>query len=177
MPTEAGKTAVRHEVTAAMARQGLTRSGLSRKSGVDPNTVSDFLNGLRWPLLKTLARIEGALGLTPGTLAALGEDPGTGEAGAPAEPTTTPTLRGASDEELLTELGYRMVQLRRSVEDAAAHDGKPVSMQERRRQRMLEQGQPVDRAADSGASEGDQVRALLDEHDGDPDPDGPEFGA
>ncbi|MFT3877165.1 MAG: helix-turn-helix transcriptional regulator [Propioniciclava sp.] len=158
-----------------MARQGLTRSSLSRKSGVDPNTVSDFLNGLRWPILKTLAKIEAALGLTPGTLAALGEDPHLGEADPPNGTVTTPTLRSATDEELLAELGYRMVQLRRAAEDATASG--PASMQERRHRQVLEQGQLVDRAADSNPSEGTALRAQFDEHDHHQDPDGPEFGA
>ena len=143
-------------VMARLAELRWSRARLARESTVDPNTISDFLSGKRQPSLTTLAKIEAALGLTPGTLAAIGEDP---HAGPPAatDKTTTPTLREATDEELLAELGYRMIQLRRNAETAhhpnpgsdpgpvVAGGVVPLSAKQRR---MLEDAQLVDWAAD-----------------------------
>ena len=143
-------------VVGEMAKRRWSQARLAREAGVDPATVGDFVNGRRWPIVPTLAKIEAALGLTPGTLAAIGEDP---HAGPPAatDKTTTPTLREATDEELLAELGYRMIQLRRNAETAhhpnpgsdpgpvVAGGVVPLSAKQRR---MLEDAQLVDWAAD-----------------------------
>lgn len=45
---------------------------LAETAKVDPGTVGDFLNGLRWPKLKTQGKIEAALGWPPGTIHQLG---------------------------------------------------------------------------------------------------------
>ena len=74
MPTEAGKTAARQEVWVAMTGRNWTNGDLAVNSGTDPATIGDFLAGRRWPRPATLGKIEDALGLTPGTLAALGEE-------------------------------------------------------------------------------------------------------
>lgn len=144
-------------VAARLAERQWNQSDLVRASGVDKNTISTFMTGkTRAPSRATLAKIEAALGLTPGTLAAIGEDP---HAGPPAatDKTTTPTLREATDEELLAELGYRMIQLRRNAETAhhpnpgsdpgplVAGGVVPLSAKQRR---MLEDAQLVDWAAD-----------------------------
>ncbi len=42
------------------------------QTGVDPGTIGDFLNGLRWPKLSTQGKIEAALGWEPGTIRQVG---------------------------------------------------------------------------------------------------------
>ncbi len=39
---------------------------------VDPSTIADFLNGLRWPKLSTQGKIEAAVGWDPGTIRRIG---------------------------------------------------------------------------------------------------------
>lgn len=68
-------TASATRVREALRARRWSQADLSRASGVDKNTISDFLTGKRRPADFTLAKIEAALGLIPGTLAALGEDP------------------------------------------------------------------------------------------------------
>ena len=55
-------------VRAAMARLHMNQRDLCRVAGVNPSTVSDFLNGHRLPRLATLAKLETALKLEPGSL-------------------------------------------------------------------------------------------------------------
>lgn len=111
MPTEAGKTAARELVRQKMA--GETYQAFATRAKVDPQTLGDFLAGRRWPIGATLAKIETALELTPGTLAVTGEDP---------EP---PFMRPASadraigqlgEEDLLAELTYRVRQLKHEID-------------------------------------------------------------
>lgn len=96
-------------VAARLAEKRWKQADLVRETGLDKNTISDFLSGKREPSLATLAKIEDALVLTRGTLAALGEDP---SAGQPAE---GPAAAAAhlTDEELLADLTYRLQQLKR----------------------------------------------------------------
>jgi hypothetical protein len=42
------------------------------ETGVDPSTVSDFINGARWPKLSTQGKIEAAVGWEPGTIRRIG---------------------------------------------------------------------------------------------------------
>lgn len=65
---------IRRSVAARLAELQWSRARLARESGVDPNTISDFLNGKRQPSSVTLAKLESALGLTHGTPTASGED-------------------------------------------------------------------------------------------------------
>lgn len=101
---ETGAAAQR--VMARLSEKGWSRAALAREAGVDPATITDFLNGKRWPILATLGRIEAALSLTPGTLAALGEE--SQPAGPPVGQTSELT-----DAELLAEVGYRLTRLQR----------------------------------------------------------------
>lgn len=141
MPTEAGKRAARELARRKMA--GETNQAFAARATVDPQTLGDFLAGRRWPIAATLAKIDSALDLTPGTLAAIGEDP---------EPVASPvdrnreapSIRDATDEELLAELGYRMVQLRRDAE--LAH------------RESLKGGGVADPAEQGGGSAGVQVK-------------------
>ena len=95
-------------VLRAMAERRWSQADLATAAQIDPGTLSDFLSGERKPRGKTLAKIDAALGLTPGTLAA----------SAPEDPTPTYgiTLAEATDAELLAELTYRVEALRRTVD-------------------------------------------------------------
>jgi transcriptional regulator with XRE-family HTH domain len=46
---------------------------LIRETGLDPGTISDFLNGERWPRTDTRNKIEDALGIGRGTLKSAAE--------------------------------------------------------------------------------------------------------
>ncbi|MFT4227956.1 helix-turn-helix domain-containing protein [Micropruina sp.] len=159
----------RRRVAVHLAERGWNQSDLVEATGINKNTISDFLSGRTVnPSRRTLARIEGALGLTPGTLVDAGEDP------EPATPgdrgRETPSLREATDEELLAELGYRIVQLRRDAELAhpvgadvdVATSFPPGSyprgtrVRDLRRKRLIEGGQPVDQAADGRGQTSDE---------------------
>lgn len=56
-----------------IARTGSDGADLGRRAGVHPQTVQSFLNGRRWPALKTLGRIDVALGWPIGTLSDVAE--------------------------------------------------------------------------------------------------------
>lgn len=73
MPTEAGRKAARMAVQREIARTGGDGAALARKSGVHPQTVQAFVKGSRWPSLKTLGRLDVALGWPAGTLSAIAE--------------------------------------------------------------------------------------------------------
>lgn len=99
-------------LAAALARKKLTGQDLARAAGLNKNTVSALLNDrIERPSRITLSKIETALGLTPGTLAAIGED---APAGAPAE---RPDLGALSDADLIGELGYRLTRLQRENDE------------------------------------------------------------
>ena len=74
MPTSTGQNAARRAVIAAQAREGWNNAQLAKASSTDPATIRDFIDGSRWPKPPTLARIDAAMGWTPGTLAAIGEE-------------------------------------------------------------------------------------------------------
>ena len=70
---------VRDEVLRQMAesRPPVSRAALAERSGIAPNTVSNFLNGKTWPQPAKLSALERALGLPVGHLEriARGETP------------------------------------------------------------------------------------------------------
>jgi transcriptional regulator with XRE-family HTH domain len=51
-----------------MANRRMGVRDLAAATGLDVGTVSDFINGRRWPVLKTLGTIEAALEIPAGTL-------------------------------------------------------------------------------------------------------------
>ncbi len=61
---DAARRAVRDE----LARRRQDPAWLARTALLDPGTVDDFLDGRRWPRLKTLAKVESALEWAPGTI-------------------------------------------------------------------------------------------------------------
>jgi predicted transcriptional regulator len=67
MSRELARRAVRREV----APEG--RLAFAKRAGVDPGTLAHFLDGTRWPQLRTLSKIEAAIGWTPGYIAELAE--------------------------------------------------------------------------------------------------------
>lgn len=71
MTRDEARAAVRTAVTAEMAHRGWNIADLHQAARIDPGTVSDFLAGTRWPQIKTLGRIEQALGWKAGTIAAV----------------------------------------------------------------------------------------------------------
>lgn len=100
MATEAGKAAARRSTLAVMAARGWNPARLATEAGVDYGTAGDFLNGKRWPKVGTLGKIDAALGWTPGTLAAIGED---------LQPAPSPSLPAPmSDAEMLMALARRL---------------------------------------------------------------------
>lgn len=101
-----GTDRARAAVQAQLRELHWSRAQLARTAGVDPNTIGDFLNGKRVPSDVTLSKLAEALGLTLGTPEDTGEDPS--DVG-PRD------LADVSDEQLLSELGYRMFGLRREV--------------------------------------------------------------
>ena len=118
MPTEAGKTAARQHVWTAMTSRNWTNGDLASNSRTDPATIGDFLAGRRWPRPATLGKIEDALGLTPGTLAALGEEAPfrLGQSPLGGDDVLGPDLSDIGDAELAAELTYRLESMRRELD-------------------------------------------------------------
>lgn len=149
MQTEEGKVRARQTAWGKLKRLNWSNADLASAAGVDPATVGDFLGGKRWPRPATLDRIETALGLTPGTLAGLGEEPP--PVGAASE---------LSDADLLAELTYRLERQRRELDELkrendqlraeAAEPPRPLSMAELKRRRLLADAMPVEEAAYEG---------------------------
>ncbi len=74
MSTKAGEDAARRMVLAFMSERELDNAAMAKLAKIDVNTLGDFLAGKRWPRTSTLGKLDKALGLTPGTLAAVGEE-------------------------------------------------------------------------------------------------------
>jgi len=95
---------VGQRIRAALSDRRWRQSNLVRATGLDKNTISAVVNGRQRASDATLGRIEDALGMTRGTLAAAGED-------APAAG-PSPDLAGASPEDLLAALTHKVLGLR-----------------------------------------------------------------
>ena len=148
MPTEAGRTAARQAAWAAMTGRNWTQGDLAAQAGADPATVSDFLAGKRWPRPGTLGKLEEALGLTLGTLAALGEE----QQGAPGAPVAEIT-----DADLAAEFTYRIRKLRQEVSDLDTQLGESLRREQRRDERRRRYLARIDEDSD------EQDRHLADE--------------
>jgi lambda repressor-like predicted transcriptional regulator len=107
MDRQEGRTRARLAILAEMSHRRWTNTELSRRAGVDINTIGDFLSGARWPKSPTQGRIESALGWPPGSITAVaaGVDPPSLEI--QAESSVTP-LEELSNEALLAELARRL---------------------------------------------------------------------
>lgn len=110
MTTE-GTERARAAVQARLAELHWSRAQLARESTVDPNTIGDFLNGKRVPSDVTLSKLAQALGLTLGMLEDSGED---SDLLAEKED-FPPDMSAITDEQLLTELNYRVSKLKREL--------------------------------------------------------------
>ncbi len=102
MATEAGKASGRRAVLAVMAKRDWNPARLATEAGIDYGTAGDFLNGKRWPKVGTLGKIDAAVGWTPGTLAAIGEELQA------ADVPNTPAARTIPTPELLAEIARRL---------------------------------------------------------------------
>lgn len=71
MDREAARTAVRVAIQAELGHRGWNITQLRDETGIDNGTLGDFLNGQRWPQIKTLGRIEKAVEWPPGTIASM----------------------------------------------------------------------------------------------------------
>lgn len=110
--TTDGTDRARAAVQARLAELHWSRARLARESTVDPNTISDFLNGKRVPSDVTLSKLAQALELTLGTPEDSGEDDEWDDDDRGPAPRD---LADVSDEQLLSELSYRMFGLRREL--------------------------------------------------------------
>lgn len=128
-------------VRAALSDHRWRQSDLVRATGLDKNTVSAIVNGRQRASDATLGRIEAGLGMTPGTLAAAGED--TPDAG------PSPALVSASPEDLLAALTHKVLGLRE--ENARLHE----------RIEQLETQPAVLTVEDSPASRANRLEARL----------------
>lgn len=71
-PTTDGMKAAGQFVSARMAASRLDAVQLAAAAEIgDPKTVRDLVDGVRWPRIGTLAKVEDALGLEYGTIAAI----------------------------------------------------------------------------------------------------------
>jgi len=59
-------------IAAWLAQRHRNPAWLVDETGVDPSTIGDFLNGVRWPKLSTQGKIEAAVGWEPGTIRRIG---------------------------------------------------------------------------------------------------------
>lgn len=78
------KEFARREVRKAVEAQW-TRLAFARRAKLDPGTLTDFLEGRRWPQGPTLAKIESGLGWPAGRITDMADGFGAGEPVGPAE--------------------------------------------------------------------------------------------
>lgn len=74
MATDEGRRKARLAVAAEVAGKFGDATKLAAKADVHPQTVQALLNGTRWPALRTLGKLDVALGWPVGTLNAIGEE-------------------------------------------------------------------------------------------------------
>lgn len=94
MEREAARSAVRLAIQAEMSHRGWNITQLRDASEVDAGTLGDFLAGNRWPRMRTLGRIEHAVGWPPGTIVRMLD-------GEPAPPVGGDTQDAAHEEDAL----------------------------------------------------------------------------
>lgn len=66
MANEEGRRAARAAVLAELRRRGVSHRQFGISAKIAPGTANDFLNGTRWPISTTLAKIETYLDWPPG---------------------------------------------------------------------------------------------------------------
>lgn len=100
--TEDAAQRIARYVAGELVKRGWTQAELAQAAGVNKNTITSFMRGEA--SIRTMKKVEAALGMTRGTLAAAGED-------APAAG-PSPDLAGASPEDLLAALTHKVLGLR-----------------------------------------------------------------
>lgn len=69
MPTaEEGRATARAAVLTELRKRGLSHRRFASEAGIAPGTALDFVNGVRWPISSTLAKIETYLEWPPGQI-------------------------------------------------------------------------------------------------------------
>lgn len=137
--TEDAAQRIAHYVASELVKRGWTQVKLAQAAGVNKNTITAFMRGEASP--RTMKKVEAGLGMTPGTLAAAGED--TPDAG------PSPALVSASPEDLLAALTHKVLGLRE--ENARLHE----------RIEQLETQPAVLTVEDSPASRANRLEARL----------------
>lgn len=100
--TEDAAQRIARYVAGELVKRGWTQDELAQAAGVNKNMITSFMRGEA--SIRTMKKVEAALGMTRGTLAAAGED-------APAAG-PSPDLAGASPEDLLAALTHKVLGLR-----------------------------------------------------------------
>lgn len=100
--TEDAAQRIARYVAGELVRRGWTQAELAKAAGVNKNTITSFMRGEA--SARTIKKVETGLGMTPGTLAAAGED--APDAG------SSPALAAASPEDLLAALTHKVLGLR-----------------------------------------------------------------
>jgi transcriptional regulator with XRE-family HTH domain len=83
-------------VEARLGALGMTQAQLAATAKVDAKTLGDLIRGRRWPIAKSRARIEEALGWPPGEIARIASAPP--EEGSPPRATPEGLLQAIYDE-------------------------------------------------------------------------------
>lgn len=99
--TEDAAQRIARYVAGELVKRGWTQAELAQAAGVNKNTITSFMRGEA--SIRTMKKIEDALGMTRGTLAAAGDAPAAGP---------SPDLAGASPEDLLAALTHKVLGLR-----------------------------------------------------------------
>lgn len=68
MSNEEGRRAARAAVMAQLRQREVSQRQFAKLARISPGTANDFLNGVRWPISQTLAKIEEFLGWPPGRI-------------------------------------------------------------------------------------------------------------
>ena len=79
MATDEGRKAARLAVARELARRSSDATKLAVSAGVHPQTVQALINGTRWPSLRTLGKLDAALGWPAGTLNGIAEEESEGQ--------------------------------------------------------------------------------------------------
>lgn len=107
-----GRQRAADAVAARMGDLDLTQHQLAAKAGVDPKTVGDLVRAVRWPIARTRAKIERALGWPPGELTRIRSE-------RPGGPLIPPALQRQIDQLTPEEQEYVIRRITRRREDDA----------------------------------------------------------
>ena len=104
-PVGDGRALALNVVRERMRRRKLyDGTALAKAAGLNADTANDFLSGKRWPRRDTLTKIEAALGMETGEIAALNDGDATFAASHATAVSSAKSLDEASEVELIMEL-------------------------------------------------------------------------